>query len=126
MKSDIRSAQAFQIIHVLAELPGSAAINLTARKFPRFGPHETGTIFEEKSMSFAVNQLPEAVEVPADAEDVRITVSGALQQGSSPNLVGQLNQFFAQNGMSDRWEVRGWVQPAPSANGRTYQVQVFM
>ncbi len=125
MNGDIRSSEAQKIIQLLAELPGSTEINVTSKKFPRFGPHVTGTIYEERTCSFAAHQLPERLEVPADAEEVHITVHGALTADAPADLLGKLNEHFLETGMSSAWGVRSYMRP-PQQDRRPYELRVFM
>lgn len=125
MNGDIRSSQAFQIVHLLAGLPGSAEINIVSRKFPRFGPHAVGTTYEEKTCSFPVHSLPNQLELPPDAEEVHITLQGALHVDAPADLLGRLNQHLDESGMAQSWGVRSYMLP-PQEDRRPYQLRVFI
>ena len=125
MNGDTRSNQAFQIVQALADLPGSQAINITTRRFPRFGPDPVGQMYQETTQLISVDQLPGALNVPADAEEVQIVLQGATEDAPLPSdLVAKLNEFFAESDIAGRWNVRAEVHRNGQAK-QNYQLRVF-
>jgi hypothetical protein len=118
-----RSNQVKQIVSALASLPGSMAVNITSRKFPRLGPAEPGSGYEESQWSFPVSQLPEALAVPSDSEEIVITVQGSLPApGTRDELVARLDSLLGPSGVGDQWDVRTHFSQVPHSE---YELQVI-
>lgn len=126
MTYDTRADQADRIVHALAELPGSMLINITSKKFPRFGPASFGSTYEEKTRLIRVDSVPAKLEVPADAEEVSITLQGSLNEpANQADLVAKLHTLFHDSGIGAQWNVRAEIQE-PREQQRPYQLKVFM
>jgi hypothetical protein len=114
-----------RIVQVLASLPGSMAMNVISRKFPRLGPAEPGTTYQEETKSFASDSIPDGLRVPADVEEVVITLQGTLPQANARNeLVNQLNEFFDTSEIAGGWDVRAKFSVQPT-DGHAYELTIF-
>jgi hypothetical protein len=107
MINDTRANQVRQIVKDLASLPGGQRVDISFRKYPRFGPAEPGTPFMASTRSFDVHQVPEAAAVPSDAEDVTICLRGSLGGTLHRDLlVDELEALFEQAHLHEGWDVR--------------------
>jgi hypothetical protein len=118
-------AQTSQIIRQLAQIDGAESLNVVARRFPRFGPAERGTGFHQAQFEIACQQLPDALAVPDDADEIRITLQGALDPGVARQQFKQdVHHIFEVPTPPKGWDLR--VHFGSGAHGdASYQVNVF-
>jgi hypothetical protein len=65
-----------KIIRRLSDLPGSKALSVQTRRYPRLGPAERSSGFQEDRWSMAADEEPAELSIPADTEDVLVTWLG--------------------------------------------------
>lgn len=123
--SQTRSDEVSRIVQALATLPGSLAMNVVARKYPRFGPGEPGRGFQQQSRSFGTDEVPEGLGLPADVEEVIITLKGTLPEPQAKDeLVDQINEFFSDPDVAAYWDIRARFTQ-PNADYSQYELTIF-
>lgn len=121
MNNAVRTDQVGRILHSLAHLPGSAAVRVTSRKFPRFGPVGPGSSFEERTSAFPVDQVPHTFVVQTDMEQVVISVRGALpEECTRDELVRHLQPLLEASDIEHDWELRANVPETASGYELTF------
>lgn len=124
MSTQRRTGEVVQILRHLAALPGSQALDITAKRLARMGPAEPGTPYEERTRSFSTDAVPDAVALPENPDEIVITVHGSLPKPEAQKeLVERLNDFFDQQELGQTWDVRTKFLPRP--NGSPYELTVF-
>jgi hypothetical protein len=125
MKNDTRENQAQQIVHQLASLPGGQSLDVIEKKLPRIGPAETGSGYHVSTRSFTVRELPQALSIPSDSEEVIIRLHGSLDQGQvKDSLVSQLHSFFKARELHESWDVRAHFRKGRES-APEYELTVF-
>jgi hypothetical protein len=120
--SDPRSHQAELLVRGLAALPGSTAVNVVARKFPRLGPAEAGTGYQQDERRFACNALPDAIVMPGGMDEITITLQGVMADRDAVQAVrAQVSRLLSIPEVVDGWDSRARF----AANDDRYQVTVF-
>jgi hypothetical protein len=118
------SDQVSQIVQTLVGLEGSSDISIISRRYPRIGPAEPGTGFEEQTAHFHAGQVPADMPIPADMDEIVIRVDGSLSQ---PDLASELRKrvddFVGESEIGKNWDVRSRFRDAQSK--RDYQFTVF-
>jgi hypothetical protein len=118
------SDQVSQIVQTLVGLEGSSDISIVSRRYPRIGPAESGSGFEEQAARFSVGQIPAEMPIPSDIDEVVIRLEGSVSQ---PDLVSELRKrvddFVGESGIGEHWDVRSKFRDAQSK--RDYQFTVF-
>lgn len=123
--SQTRMDELSRIVQALAALPGSSAMNVVSRTFPRFGPAETGTPYREETRSFTADSIPEGLNVSADVEEIIITLEGTLPEAQAKDdLVERLNDLLGAPDMAGDWDLRARFTHAQSAQ-QAYELTVF-
>ncbi len=107
MRNDTRAVQVRQIVQELASLPGGMAVEITAKKLPRFGPADLDSPYQVSTRVFTVQEIPESVSVPHDTDEVIIRLRGALgEPKAKAGLVDELHTFFSSPDLQDQWDLR--------------------
>ena len=123
--SDHRSLQSLQaqlLVRGLAALPGGTAVNVVARKFPRLGPAEAGTGFEQEEKSFPCDRIPDSIPVPPNSDEIVITVQGVMNDPDIAETVrSQVDDLLSSPEMANYWDSRAKFGRADAH----YQVTVF-
>jgi len=120
-----RSAEAARIAQMLTHLPGIHAVDVNSKRFARLGPAEADTPYEEKFNSFAARDLPEALPVVPNADEMTITLRGTLLDASA-NLADAAHGLFDDLAVGTRWNLRVEMPKVPPRSSTSpYQVTVF-
>lgn len=110
-----------RIVSQLAQFQGAAALNVVARSYPRFAPAEDGPGFRQFQCDFPCDNVPLALGVPGDSDEVTVTVRGALGQGvAKPEFRKAVEEKLATAG----WDVRVYFDNRQQ-NCSEYQIKVF-
>jgi len=125
MNNEVRSTEVTLIARALARMPGSVAVNVTSKKYPRLGP--TGPcMYEERTRSFPSHAMPDSLGIPPGAEEVFITVQGAVPEPTPKSeLVEKLNDLFGKPEIGPHWDARARFTKA-EAERKHYELTVFM
>jgi hypothetical protein len=122
--SNVLPAQTDQIIRRLAQIQGSVSLRVVTRRFPRFGPAELGTGFHQSQFEIACGQVPPAIKLPPDADEIRITLQGALDSGMArPQLKQAVCAAIAGPTLPAVWDFRVHFSNQTDGNS-SYQVNV--
>ena len=126
MIADFRSSQINDLLHSLAEIPGSIELRLHARRFTRIGPAERpGSTYQEFAESFQPAHLPESVIFPSDTDEIVVTVKGALpKEAAADALLDRLDEFVHGH-LGDAWNMRAYL-PREESDDRDFSLTVFM
>ena len=125
MSGEQKTQEVTKLVHALAHLPGSRAVNVMARRLARISPTEHGANYDEKSGSYPITDLPASVSIPADTEEIIITLRGNLDQPESKtDLMRELDDFFGASGVGGDW---GMIVDLPDARKEqlVYELTVF-
>jgi len=114
-----------RIVAQLAQFQGAAVLNVVARCYPRFGPAEDGAGFRQFQCGFPCDDVPKTLEVPSDADEVAVTMQGALGEGiAKPEFRKAVEEAIATPALSGEWDVRVYFD-SREQNSSGYQVKVF-
>jgi hypothetical protein len=117
--------QTDQMIRRLAQIHGSTSLSVVSRRFPRLGPAEFGTGFQQAQFELACKQIPADIQVPPDADEIRITLRGALDSGMArPQLKQAVSDAVGAHALPVGWDFRIHFATQTSGNS-SYQVNVF-
>jgi hypothetical protein len=120
--SDYRSDQAELLVRGLAALPGGMAMNVVAKKFPRLGPAEAGTGYQQEERSFRCNEIPDPLPVPGGMDEIIITLQGVIKDPDAAQAVrSQVNHLLSRPELGNYWDSRAKFGRADDS----YQVTVF-
>lgn len=114
--------QTDRIISALAQIPGGDSIRLTFKRYPRHGPGESETGYEEHEHCFPLNRLPQTLGMGPDAEAIVITLIGAWAGISGRRALLQEAWDRCADSLGDDWDIRLYMSEDPS--GR-YELIVF-
>jgi hypothetical protein len=118
------TVQVSQIVQTLVGLEGSSEISIVSRRYPRVGPAEPGSGFEEQTAHFPISQIPADMPIPAQIDEVVIRVDGSLSQPDRANeLRKRVHDFVDETGIGKNWDVRSRFRDVQSK--RDYQFTVF-
>jgi len=121
---DSLSNQVSQIVQSLVGLQGSSDISIISRRYPRFGPAESGAGFEEQASHFSTAQMPANVALPPDTDEVVIHVNGSMSHTDlASDLRQRVDDFVREMEIGDAWDVRSHFHDHPA--NKTYQFTLF-
>ena len=122
---DPQCDDAARIIRGLTTLPGGVSVEVLATKFPRLGPAEPGTGYQQEKQSFELDRLPDRLPIPSGMDEIVIMMQGAMAGAdASLKLLAQVNDLLGSVQTNMCWESRtyfGNVQETP----RSYKVELF-
>ena len=125
MNRQTRSNNVASIVQVLAASPGGTDVDVISKKFPRFGPAESGTTYEESKRSFRTTEIPAALSVPFDAEEIRITLHGVLPRPDvKDEVLTTVRAALASPCIDAHWDMRARFSHETQGPG-PYEVTVF-
>ena len=127
MHTDPQSHDAAEIIRGLSSLPGGISVQVTAKRFPRRGPAEPGTGYQQQEQSFDLHHLPDELPIPQGMDEILITMQGALDgddDDATLGLLTRVNFVLGSATTSTCWEARTFLGAA-QARPRPYKVALF-
>jgi len=106
--TETRSEEVTRIVQALAGLPGSSAVHVISKRFPHLGPAESGSMYEEKRRRFPADSIPtEGVAMPADVEEIIITLEGRLPGPEiEDELVQRVSSLLGETPGKHNWDMR--------------------
>jgi hypothetical protein len=113
MSSDTLSGHVSRIISRLSDLPGSKGLSVHTRRYPRIGPAERSSGFEEHHWSMTADEKPAELAIPADAEDVTVTWLGMASVGVDQQVADTIDQTIGEAGGAMSWEYRVFTRSQP-------------
>ena len=109
-----------QILQQLASFDGADSINVVARSYPRTTPTQPDAGYREMQFNFPRDRVPESIDFPFDADEIIITLQGALgEEVTKPDLKRALRDAF------DAETFLGWDIRAYCGSDASYRVKVF-
>jgi hypothetical protein len=125
MIADPKYNEAAEIIRGLVTIPGGIELNVVAKKFPRRGPAECGSGYEQQEHTYLPGRLPDRLPVAPGMDEFVITLQGVLSASESPvTLMAQVDALLGNLRASTYWDSRTYFRNPPGASP-IYQVTVF-
>jgi hypothetical protein len=105
-------------------LEGSSDISIITKRYPRIGPAEAGTGYEEQTESFAANNVPTELPIFRRSDELIIHVKGKVSQPDlAPKLKAQIHELVGQPEIGLQWDVRWRFKALESSHA--YQFTFF-
>lgn len=124
MHGNTLSADTQRIVSQLAQFHGATALNVVARCYPRLAPAQGGHGLRQFECDFPFDQVPDALPVPGDADQVTITVKGALNDAiARPELTKAVEDILAAPA-TGAWDARVYFDNRQQQQ-LGYQIKVF-
>jgi len=83
------------------------SVSVVSKRFPRFGPAESGTGYHEEVSRFAAADVPTPLPVGQSADEVVITFNGRRAEPEAKrHLVDEVNDFLGTAGYAAEWDFR--------------------
>jgi hypothetical protein len=115
--------QASTILDALAHFPGGTRFVVTAKRYPRIGPADSGTTYQERTYSCTIANLSQVLGITADADEVTITLEGAWPGPIGRcDLIESFTRILDERGLTIGWDVRARVSGATASE---YCLTVF-
>ncbi len=106
MTHDSKSSEVARLVRHLAELPGSAAVSILARRFARNSPAEHAT-YHETAISYPAGELPDELNLLENPDEIVITLRGQLPEAERcDELIRELERILDVDELRDDWESR--------------------
>jgi hypothetical protein len=119
------SSQVLELLGSLAQIPGSAQIQVRARRFSRVMPTQHAQYYQEVRASFPADDLPATISIPPNPDEIDVTVHGLLPADAAPaGVVGKLEDFVHDH-LGTQWDLRVDL-PAAQSSDRDFHLNVFM
>jgi hypothetical protein len=119
--NDPRSEELSQLIHQLAELPGTMLFDVLEKTYPRFGPAEPGTPFQQETHRYTPDRIPAWLQIPESVEEVVVTVEGALSSDAQRRRITEVLQQISEQCSAGHWDIRAWFEPSL----HNYRLEIF-
>ena len=119
------TAQVIELLGSLSAIPGSAEIQLRARRFTRALPSQPIQVYQEFLKCFESGEPPEPINIPYDPDEITVSVQGSLPDGiAAVPLLSQIEDFV-QERLGAEWEMRAELPPS-APHHASFRFEVFM
>ena len=121
------SIEAAQIAQSLAQLPGEFTLSVTSRHYPRMWAADRESGFRQVRHSIKCDGSTRSVpELPSDADDVVITIHGAVEARSEHDEIKKtINELIGGSDFASRWEFRSSFGEAAAAAESRYEFMIY-
>jgi hypothetical protein len=115
--------QASTILNALARFPGGTRFIVSARRYPRIGPADAGSTFQERNYTCTIANLAQVMAITSDADEVSITLEGAWPGSIGRcDLIESFTRILDERGLAIGWDVRARLV---SGSASQYRLTVF-